>query len=72
MGAIAKMGGTVVQDVYQYGRTPRVKGLVVMDSPGGEPEILTGLAAAGCNVIAFTAGRTPGISLCAGRQNNRQ
>jgi altronate dehydratase large subunit len=34
-----------------------VKGLVVMDSPGREPEILTGLAAAGCNVIAFTTGR---------------
>jgi len=29
----------------------------VMDSPGREPEILTGLAAAGCNVIAFTTGR---------------
>ena len=30
---------------------------VVMDSPGREPEILTGLAACGCNVIAFTTGR---------------
>ncbi len=28
-----------------------------MDSPGREPEILTGLAAAGCNVITFTTGR---------------
>jgi altronate dehydratase large subunit len=28
-----------------------------MDSPGREPEILTGLAAAGANVIAFTTGR---------------
>ncbi len=26
-------------------------------SPGTEPELLTGLAAAGCNVIAFTTGR---------------
>ena len=32
-------------------------GLVVMDSPGREPEILTGLAAAGCNVIVFATGR---------------
>ncbi len=28
-----------------------------MDSPGREPEILTGLAAAGCTVIAFATGR---------------
>ena len=33
------------------------KGLVVMDSPGREPELLTGLAAAGCNLIVFTTGR---------------
>jgi altronate dehydratase large subunit len=34
-----------------------VKGLVVMDSSGREPEILTGLAAAGCTLIAFATGR---------------
>ena len=28
-----------------------------MDSPGREPEILTGLAAAGANLIAFATGR---------------
>jgi len=28
-----------------------------MDSPGREPEILTGLASAGCNIIAFATGR---------------
>ncbi len=57
LGAIAKAGRAVVQEVYDYGETPQVKGLVVMDSPGREPEILTGLAAAGCNVITFTTGR---------------
>lgn len=57
LGAISKVGDAVVQDVYEYGQAPQVKGLVVMDSPGREPEILTGLAAAGCNVIAFTTGR---------------
>ena len=56
LGAIAKVGSAVVQDVYEYGRPPRVKGLAIMDSPGREPEILTGLAAAGCNVITFTTG----------------
>ncbi|PID43148.1 MAG: galactonate dehydratase, partial [Proteobacteria bacterium] len=57
LGAIAKAGRAVVQEVYDYGETPQVPGLVVMDSPGREPEILTGLAAAGCNVITFTTGR---------------
>lgn len=57
LGAIAKAGNAIVQEVYEYGQPPQVKGLVVMDSPGREPEILTGLAAAGCNVITFTTGR---------------
>lgn len=57
LGAIAKSGNAVVQAVYEYGERPDVKGLVLMDSPGREPELLTGLAAAGCNVIAFTTGR---------------
>ena len=57
LGAIAKAGNAPIQSVYEYGVKPEVKGLVVMDSPGREPEILTGLAAAGANVIAFTTGR---------------
>jgi altronate dehydratase large subunit len=43
--------------VHEYGVAPKTHGLVVMDPPGREPEILTGLAAAGCNMIAFTTGR---------------
>ncbi len=57
LGAIAKAGNAPIQAVYEYGEIPKVKGLVVMDSPGREPEILTGLAAAGCTVIAFATGR---------------
>ena len=57
LGAIAKIGESVVQAVYEYGRCPEVKGLVFMDSPGREPELLTGMAAAGANVIVFTTGR---------------
>lgn len=57
LGAIAKAGNALVQAVYEYGVTPQVKGLVVMDSPGREPELLTGLAAAGATIIAFTTGR---------------
>ena len=57
LGSIAKAGSAPIQAVYEYGTRPNVHGLVVMDSPGREPEILTGLAAAGCNVIAFATGR---------------
>jgi altronate dehydratase large subunit len=57
LGAIAKAGTAPVQAVYEYGERPDVPGLVVMDSPGREPEILTGLAAAGANVIVFATGR---------------
>jgi altronate dehydratase large subunit len=57
LGAIAKAGTAPIKAVYEYGVKPDVSGLVVMDSPGREPEILTGLAAAGANVIAFTTGR---------------
>ena len=56
LGAIAKAGNAPIPAVYEYGVKPDVKGLVVMDAPGREPEILTGLAAAGANVIAFTTG----------------
>jgi altronate dehydratase large subunit len=57
LGAIAKAGKAIVQAVYEYGEVPSVKGLVVMDSPGREPELLTGMAAAGATVIVFTTGR---------------
>ncbi len=57
LGAIAKAGDAPIEAVYEYGQAPSIKGLVVMDSPGREPEILTGLAAAGANIIAFTTGR---------------
>jgi altronate dehydratase large subunit len=57
LGAIAKSGHSPIQALYDYGVTPEQKGLVVMDSPGREPEIMTGLAAAGCNLICFATGR---------------
>jgi len=57
LGAIAKAGTAPIEAVCEYGEAPQVRGLVVMDSPGREPEILTGLAAAGCNLIAFATGR---------------
>lgn len=57
LGSIAKAGSSPIRAVCEYGARPGVPGLVLMDSPGREPEILTGLAAAGCTVIAFSTGR---------------
>jgi altronate dehydratase large subunit len=57
LGALAKAGSAVFNDAVEYGEVSAEKGLVFMDSPGREPEMLTGLAAAGCNLILFTTGR---------------
>jgi len=57
LGAIAKAGASKIQEVCKYGEAPKQAGLTVMDSPGREPEILTGLTAAGSNVIVFATGR---------------
>jgi altronate dehydratase large subunit len=57
LGAIAKAGKAPIVEVCEYGVRPTRKGLIVMDSPGREAELLTGMAAAGCNVIAFSTGR---------------
>ncbi len=57
LGALAKAGSAVFQAVTEYGARSSKRGLIMMDAPGREPEMLTGLAAAGCNVIVFTTGR---------------
>lgn len=57
LGALAKAGSAVYQDVIDYGTRTDLPGLVMMDAPGREPEMLTGLAAAGCNLIVFSTGR---------------
>jgi altronate dehydratase large subunit len=57
LGAIAKAGTAPIVEVCEYGVHPSKKGLIVMDSPGREAELLTGMAAAGCNVIVFSTGR---------------
>jgi len=56
LGAITKFGNSMIREVCEYGIPPQKKGLVLIDSPGREPELLTGLASAGCNLIAFTTG----------------
>ena len=57
LGALAKAGSAVFQEVVPYGVPSKKQGLVMMDSPGREPELLTGLAAMGCTIVVFATGR---------------
>jgi altronate dehydratase large subunit len=56
LGAIVKGGSSPVRGVLEYGDAPPGQGLYFMDSPGREMEFLTGVAAAGCQIILFTTG----------------
>ncbi|MBQ8603439.1 MAG: UxaA family hydrolase [Oscillospiraceae bacterium] len=58
LGAIVKSGHRPIQGVMEY--TEMVtdhKGLWIKDTPGREPEILTGMAATGAQVMMFSTGR---------------
>ena len=58
LGAIVKSGTRPIQGVVDY---PEVgtdqKGLWIKDTPGREPEILTGMAATGAQFMMFSTGR---------------
>ncbi len=56
LGAVCKSGSHPIQGVVDYGQRPAGRGLYIMDSPGREPELLTGLASAGAQVILFSTG----------------
>jgi altronate hydrolase len=71
LGAAAKGGTTILNEVYRYAEPVTAKGFVFMDTPGYDPVSATGQVAGGANVIAFTTGRgsafgckpTPSIKL---------
>lgn len=58
LGAIVKSGTRPIQGVLDY---PEIittqKGLWIKDTPGREPEILTGMAATGAQFMMFSTGR---------------
>lgn len=56
LGAICKSGSMPIDGVLAYAQAASGKGLYVMDSPGKEDEVMTGLAAAGANLIVFSTG----------------
>ncbi|HYP15056.1 MAG TPA: altronate dehydratase family protein [Bryobacteraceae bacterium] len=61
LGAVAKGGVSPLNDVVAYGERLRTPGFNFMNTPGYDPVSLTGLAAGGCNLIAFTTGRGSAI-----------
>lgn len=58
LGAIVKSGNREIQGVLDYSEMiTNQKGLWIKDTPGREPEILTGMAATGAQVLLFSTGR---------------
>ncbi|MEM3587266.1 MAG: UxaA family hydrolase, partial [Candidatus Jordarchaeaceae archaeon] len=56
LGTICKGGSSPIQGLLEYGERPPGKGLYLMDEPGLDVESITGLAAAGSQLIVFTTG----------------
>jgi altronate hydrolase len=61
LGAVAKAGTSPLMDTVDYAERVTSPGFVFMNTPGYDPVSLTGLAAGGCNLIAFTTGRGSAI-----------
>jgi altronate hydrolase len=61
LGAVAKAGTSPLMQAVDYAERVTSPGFVFMNTPGYDPASLTGLAAGGANVIAFTTGRGSAI-----------
>jgi altronate hydrolase len=61
LGAAAKAGTSPLNDAVDYAERIATPGFVFMNTPGYDPVSLTGLAAGGANMIAFTTGRGSAI-----------
>jgi altronate dehydratase large subunit len=57
LGTIAKAGSAQIEGILEYSEKPKAKGLWLMVEPGLDVESMTGLAAAGAQVIVMTTGR---------------
>ena len=56
LGAIRKGGTTPIVEVVEYAEKPSKKGLVIMDGPAHDVVGVTGMVAAGAQVVVFTTG----------------
>ena len=57
LGDALKGGTTPIVDVLRYGQPPTQPGLSFMDTPGNDLASVTGLVAAGSQIVVFTTGR---------------
>jgi altronate dehydratase large subunit len=80
LGAVAKGGTTPVREFVGYAHRPSTRGLIVMDTPGNDPESVTGMVAGGAQVVVFTTGRgsptgcpiAPVIKVCSNSSTYRR
>ncbi|MHC4228426.1 MAG: UxaA family hydrolase [Planctomycetota bacterium] len=56
LGCVIKGGRSDIKELVEYASRPKCKGLVVMDTPGNDPESVTGMVAGGANLVLFTTG----------------
>jgi len=56
LGCFIKAGRSDINEFVEYAGHPKCKGLVVMDTPGNDPESVTGMVAGGANLVLFTTG----------------
>ena len=61
LGAATKAGTSQLNQVLEYAERITEPGFCFMNTPGYDPPSLTGLAAGGVNLIAFTTGRGSAI-----------
>jgi len=57
LGCIIKADSRPITQVIDYAEVPTKKGIVLMDGPGYDMESMTGVAAAGSQLMIFTTGR---------------
>ncbi|GEO24488.1 carbohydrate hydrolase [Alicyclobacillus acidoterrestris] len=57
LGSMKKSGSAPFSGTLSYGQKADKKGLLLLDSPGHDGEVSTGLVAAGAQIIVFPTGR---------------
>ena len=57
LGSMKKSGNAQFVEVFAYGDAPTKKGLLLLDGPGHDGEVTTGLAAGGAQIVCFPTGR---------------
>lgn len=57
LGMVKKAGSSVLKDVLEYAEIPKKKGLNFMDTTAFDVESMTGMVAAGAQIVLFTTGR---------------